>query len=112
MNFNRLHVAFRVTLGIYLVERWHKFLDQFELNLLADGIISKLVGFSYILDGLLQVMAGQPVREGGIEEIERIELRHVLEAEHVGKEYLRYVISYCTNFLCTMDNFSSLGVGQ
>ena len=48
MPFYRLQVAFLVPLGIYLVERWHKFLDQFELNLLADGIISKLVGFPYV----------------------------------------------------------------
>ena len=112
MPFYRLQVAFLVPLGIYLVERWYKFPDKFKFNLLADGIISKLVGFPYILDGLLQVVAGHPVREGGIEEVERLELRHVLEAEHVGEKYLRYLVPNGTYFFSSMYDFSPLRVGQ
>ena len=99
-------------LGFTLVERRNQFGNLLELNLLTDGIITELVSSPYILDCLLQVVAGQPGCECRIEEVERFKLRHVLEAEHIREEYLRYVVPYGTDFFCTMDNFSSLGVGQ
>ena len=57
-------------------------------------------------------MTGQSGCECRIEEVERFELRHILEAEHIREEHFGYVVPYCTDFFRTMDNFRSLGVGQ
>ena len=70
-------------LGSALVERRNQLGNLLELNLLTDSIITKLVCLPHILYSLLQVVAGQPSREGRIEEVEHLELRHILEAQHI-----------------------------
>ena len=101
-----------MSVTIYLVEQWNEFFNLDELNILANSIEPELIGYPYILYSLLQVVTGQSGRECRIEEVERFKLCHILEAEHIREEYFRYVVADCTDFFRTMDDFSSLGVGQ
>ena len=99
-------------LGSTLIERRNQFGNLLELNLLAYCIKPKLVSFPHILDGLLQVVARQSSGKSWIEEVERIELRHVLKAKHIREEYLRYVVPRGTDFFGTVYDFGSLRVGH
>jgi hypothetical protein len=112
MPFYGLQITFFMSVSIYFVEGRYKFVYFLKLDSLADGFKSELIRSPYIFDSFLQVVTAQTRVKYRIEVIERLELRHVLEAEHIREEYFRYVVPYGTDFFRPMDDFGSLCVGQ